>query len=81
LFLLCTLSFRLGERRRQSGVTSLQRTLGSIPILVITSLEGFRVSRGDFNIMGVFPQEEKGVKPRIGGSTKNAKCRASTLHS
>jgi hypothetical protein len=44
------LSFRLGERRLQSGVTSLQRTFGFIPVLVLTSLGGFGVSRGDFSI-------------------------------
>jgi hypothetical protein len=54
LFLLWTLSFRFGEGRQQSGVTSLQRTLGSIPVLVLTSLEGFEVSRSDFSIDGSF---------------------------
>jgi hypothetical protein len=75
LLLLYTLSFRLGEGRQQSGITSLQRTLGFIPVLVLISLEGFRVSRSNFSI------EDEGVKPRIGGSTMNAKCRASILHS
>jgi hypothetical protein len=53
-FLLCTLSLRLGEGRRQSGVASLQRTLGFILVLVLTSLGGFGVSRGDFSIDGSF---------------------------
>jgi hypothetical protein len=53
-FLLWTLSFRLSEGRRKSGVTPLQRTFGSIPILVITGLVGFRVSRGDLRIDGSF---------------------------
>jgi hypothetical protein len=48
------LSFRLSEGRRQSGVTSLQSTLDFIPVLVLTSLGGFGVSRGDFNIDGSF---------------------------
>jgi hypothetical protein len=52
--LLGALSFRLNEERQQSGVTSLQRTLGFIPILVLTSLGGFGISRGDFSIDGSF---------------------------
>jgi hypothetical protein len=53
------LSFRLSEGRRQNGVTALQRTLGSIPILVITSLEGFRFTRGDFSIDGSFLEKRR----------------------
>jgi hypothetical protein len=48
------LSFRISEERRKSGVTSLQRTLGFIPVLDLKSLEGFGVSRGDFSIDGSF---------------------------
>jgi hypothetical protein len=48
------LSFRISEGRRKSGVTSLQRTLGFIPVLDLKSLGGFGVSRGDFSIDGSF---------------------------
>jgi hypothetical protein len=40
--------------RRQSGVASLRRTLGFIPVLVLTSLGGFGVSSGNFSIDGSF---------------------------
>jgi hypothetical protein len=48
------LSFRFNEGRRQSGVTSLKRTLGSIPVRVLTSLGDIGVSRSDFSIDGSF---------------------------
>jgi hypothetical protein len=48
------LDFRFSWRRRQSGVTLLQITFGSIPIQILKSLEGFGVSRGDFSSDGPF---------------------------
>jgi hypothetical protein len=43
-------SFRLGERRRQCGVTSLQRAFIFIPVLILTSLGGSGISRGWFSV-------------------------------
>jgi hypothetical protein len=53
-FLLYSLSLELSERRRQCGVTSFQRTFVFIPILIVTSLGGSRVSRGRFSVDGSF---------------------------
>jgi hypothetical protein len=58
-FLLCNLSLRFSERRRPRGVTSLQRTFDFISILIVTSLGGFGVSRGRFNIEGSFLRKRR----------------------
>jgi hypothetical protein len=53
------LSLRFSERRRHHGVTSLQRTFDFIPILIVTSLGGFGVSRGRFSVEGSFLRKRR----------------------
>jgi hypothetical protein len=48
------LVFRLGWGRRLSGIALLQRTFGSVPVLILKSLGGFGVSRSNFSNNGPF---------------------------
>jgi hypothetical protein len=53
------LSFRLSEGTRQSGVTSLLRTLGFITVMDLKSLRGYGVNRGDFSIDGSYLRKRR----------------------